>query len=243
MVLAGSVGILASVFAPALVSTLAYAPQLLITGQVWRAFTWPFVDGFSLFSVLNLVLLWLFGRELERTLGRNKMAWFFVGIWASLTLANTVAGFLLPPGAIYGLGLVELVVLLIWISEYPTRQFFFGIPAWVFGLFILALQVLPAVAARSWNSLLSLLLSLALVAIAARSVGLLSAYSWIPGGPGQKRPAKQRPPTKAQQRQSERRASDEERMDQLLDKINAAGLGALSKAERAELEKLRLRRR
>ena len=250
VVLAGAIGILVTIFVGGgLVVSLAYSPHQLLQGQVWRPFTWPFVDGFSIWTVLNLVFLWLFGRDLEAQLGRKKMAWLFVGIWGSMTLAFTLVGFI-APGMLFGLGMVELAVLLLWIAEGPNRQFFFGIPAWAFGIFIVAMQVLSYLAARAWGGLLAMLLSMVLVAIAARSVGLLSLYPWIPGGPLASRPTRQRPaaprpshPTKGHSRHPERRVSDEARIDQLLDKINEGGFQSLTKAERNELEKLRLRRR
>ncbi|NHB85826.1 hypothetical protein G7085_18075 [Tessaracoccus sp. HDW20] len=97
-------------------------------------------------------------------------------------MTTTLVGLLVSGTGLAGLRMVEFSLLLIWIAEWPTRRFFFNIPAWVFGLVILALQVLPMLAFREWGALLGLILSLALVAIAARRVGLLSQYQWLPGG-------------------------------------------------------------
>ncbi|WP_431977937.1 DUF6576 domain-containing protein [Propioniciclava coleopterorum] len=47
---------------------------------------------------------------------------------------------------------------------------------------------------------------------------------------------------RAEQRVAQRRASDAERIDELLEKIGTQGLHSLSPAERRELEKLRQRR-
>ncbi len=247
--LLGAIGMLAWVFAPSLQQWLIYAPQQMLGGEVWRLFTWPIADSISLWSILNLALLWLFGRDLEAQIGRSQMALLFLGIWGSLTLTTTLVAIVVPGSAIAGLQMVEFCLLLLWIAEWPTRRFFFNIPAWVFGLVVLALQVLPMLAFRAWGNLLGLLLSLVLVAIAARSVGLLSQYSWIPGGRRKKTTSRtqHRPrthqPSRTQQRHADRRASDDERIDQLLDKINASGIHSLTKQERAELEKLRQRRR
>ena len=54
--------------------------------------------------------------------------------------------------------IVQFAVLLVWIAEYPDRRFLFNIPAWVFGLVLVALQVLQALAARDLGGLFSLLL-------------------------------------------------------------------------------------
>lgn len=252
VVLLGAVGMLSWVFYTSMPSLLAYAPQLLSTGQVWRVFTWPMADGLSLWSILTLVMLWYFGSDLESRLGKIKMAWLFGGIWLGLTLATSITGFLFnawfaaAPQLVWigGMSTVQLVVLLIWIAEYPTRRFFFSIPAWVFGSVIVLLQVLQYVGMRQWPMLVNLVLSLILVAIVARSLGLLTDYAWIPGGNQLPRPRKTAATsTRAQQREHRRRMSDDERMDELLDKINAQGLHSLTKSERAEMLKLRERRR
>ena len=52
-----------------------------------------------------------------------------------------------------GIGLIEFMVLLVWIAEYPRRPLFFGIQAWVFGAILLALQVLQLLAARGWANI------------------------------------------------------------------------------------------
>ncbi|SHJ56156.1 Membrane associated serine protease, rhomboid family [Tessaracoccus bendigoensis DSM 12906] len=242
VVLLGAVGMLAWVFAPSAQQWLVYSPQQILSGEVWRLFTWPLADGISLWGLINLALIWLFGRDLEAQIGRAKMIYLFVGIWFALTLMTSLVGLLVSGAAIAGLQMVEFCLLLLWIAEWPTRRFFFNIPAWVFGLVILALQVLPLLAYRAWGNLLGLFLALALVAINARRLGLLSQYAWIPGAPSARTPRRQAAAPK-QRKHAERKATDSERIDQLLDKINASGIHSLTKSERAELEKLRQRRR
>ena len=242
VVLLGAVGMLAGLFVRGLPDLLEYVPDVAFRGQLWRLVTWPLADQIGFWSALNLVLLWYFGRELEAHIGRRRMAALFGGIWLSLTVAATVIALLSQGARLAGLGFVEFCILLLWIAEYPTRRFIFNIPAWVLGAFFVGLQVFAFVAVRAWGSLLSLLLSLALVALAAKRAGLLAGYRWIPGRPAEDRPRAPRPKP-AERREHRRRESDEERMDALLGKISAEGLHSLTKAERAELEKLRERRR
>lgn len=243
VVLLGAASIIAWIIAPFLMGILSLRPEQVLGGEVWRLFSWPLIDGISLWTLLNLALIWLFGRDIEAQIGRSRMLALFGGIWLALTLTTTLTGLVVPGTELYGLSMVEFCLLLLWIAEWPTRRFFFNIPAWVFGLVILALQILPAIAMRSWGSLIGLLLSLALVALAARRVGLLAQYRWLPGTPStrQQRPPKRRPT--AEQRQARQRLTDDQRIDELLDKINASGIHSLTRAERSELEKLRQRRR
>ncbi len=246
-VLVGFVGALAWVFSGGRSQVLAaFTTEAVFNGEVWRIFTWPFAESLSLWSALTLVMLWYFGREVESTIGRNAMARLYGGIFVSLTLSALIIGVLLPGVVLAGLNLVQFAILLLFIAENPRRPFFFGIPAWVLGSVLLGIQVLQLAGLRMWGSLFVLLFGLLGVAIAAKRVGLLANASVIPGGnhprkPGTHGPGKKKPqqPT----RQGKRHVSDEDRMDALLGKISAEGIHSLSKGERAELEKLRQRRR
>nr|NLI51197.1 rhomboid family intramembrane serine protease [Propionibacterium sp.] len=239
-------GWLVWVVVPGLTALLAFTPDLLLAGHVWRPFTWPVAGALGLFPVLNLVFFWYFGTELENQIGRRRMAALLVGIWASLTLAALVAGLVLPGTVgLAGIGLVEFLVLLLWVAEYPNRPLFFGIKSWVFGAVLLGLQLLLMVASRDAAGLVSLLLSLVLVAVLAKRQGLLTEYAFVPGGarPQRRRPARQTRAQKQQAKQATVRATDRERLDQLLDRINEAGIGALTDAERKELTAIRDRLR
>lgn len=237
---------LAWVVFPPLADLLAYYPEYVIEGQVWRLVTWPLANGLSLWGIIALFFFWYFGTDLEQAVGRVRMAWLLVGIWASLTAAATVVSVLLGAGyGLAGINIVQFAVLLVWIAEYPDRRFLFNIPAWAFGLVLVALQILEALAMRDLGSLLSLALGLVLIAIAARRAGLLAAYKWIPGGRRDRRPRAPREPrsTRAASRQQTRAKSDRERLDDLLDQINEQGIGSLTDAQRKELMRLRERLR
>ncbi len=247
---------LAYALCPAFSGLLVYHPELVAEGQVWRLATWPLANAPGLWGILSLFFFWYFGTDLEQTVGRKRMAGLLLGIWASLTIAATVVSLLLGAGyGLAGIGIVQFAVLLIWIAEYPDRRFLFNIPAWIFGLVLVALQVLQSVAARDFGGLLSLALGLVLIAIAARRAGLLSSYKWIPGArtrtrrvpestdarTGRVAPSTRVP--KGSVRRPSRTVSDRERLDQLLDQINDQGIGSLTDAQRKELMRLRERLR
>ena len=235
---------LAWVAAPGLPGALAFSPQAVAAGELWRVFTWPLANGLSLWSVLTLFFFWYFGGELEASIGKVRMAWLLAGVWASLTVAATLAALALGGGLwLAGISLVEFVVLLVWIAEYPDRRFIFGIPAWVLGVVLVAVQALVMIASRDAGALLSLVLSLVLVAIAARRVGLLTGYPWIPGGPSSARKPAARAPRSGRARTPRRDRSDAERLDALLDQINERGIDSLSPGQRRELIRLRDRLR
>lgn len=237
---------LAWVALPSLPSHLLYTPEAVASGEAWRLLTWPFANDLGLGTVITLALFWYFGTDLERLIGRTRMAWLLLGMWASFTAAYTVVALVAGSGrGLFGLSSIEFLLLLLWIAEYPRRPFFFNIPAWVIGAILVAVQVFGLLAARDMSGLLSLLFSFVLVAIVARAVGLLGEYSWIPGRMVRGRPVAARAPRipRPSARQASRHASDRERLDALLDQINAGGLNSLTESQRRELLKLRDRLR
>lgn len=237
---------LAWVAMPSLPATLLYTPEAVAAGEVWRLVTWPFANILDLWTVITLALFWYFGTEIERLIGHARMVWLLLGMWASLTAAYTVVALILGGGGgLAGLGTIEFLLLLLWIAEYPSRPFFFSIPAWVVGAVLVGVQILGLLAARDISGLLSLVFSFVLVAIVARSVGLLGEYAWIPGRVVRGRPVTARAPrmSRSSTRQASRHASDRERLDALLDQINAGGLNSLTESQRRELMKLRDRLR
>lgn len=247
-VLVGLIGVasgLVWVIVPDVWQLLFFHPSLVAAGQGWRIVTWPLAN--TIWVVITALILWYFGRDLERLIGRFRMLWLVVGTWAGLTIASTLVALMpaLSGSYLAGLDLIEFAILLLWIAEYPNRPFFFGIPAWMFGAGLVALQALSMIAARNLGGLLSLVLSLVLVAVMARRFGLLSAYDWIPGKPAVRTsaPARTRHVPRSQARQEQRRTSDRERLDALLDQINDQGIQSLTDSQRKELLRLRDRLR
>ncbi len=235
--------------------SLVLDPEAVLRGQVWRVVTWPFAyPSISFWSVLTLFFFWYFGNDLEvNDLGRGRMLRFLIAVTLVLGLLNVALAALLPiTGLLFGIDEVQIIVLLAWIAEHPQRRFLFNVPAWVFGVVIVGIQVLSLLGYRMWFELLNLLLGIVLCSLVARSVGLLTAYSWLPSAP---RRRSRRGGGRQSGRQSGRATSSgprvvvgpwepqpskhQARMDALLDKIHESGTESLSDAERRELLELR----
>lgn len=243
LVAIGAVGIIFGAFVPAMIPLTAFHPTRVLAGAAWTPFTWPLLDGISIFSVLSLFILWYFGSDLEQQLGKVRMAWLYVACWAALTAVTFGVGMVLPgTGFLVGLGQIQFLVMLLWIADNPRRPFFFGVPAWVIGAVLVGVQVLQLIAGRLLGTLVALLLVFVIIAVVARRLGLLTDYAWIPG---RATPRQARAPkvSRAAQRQQTRRSEASSRIDEMLDKINAEGIHSLTKAERKELDKLRQQRR
>lgn len=240
------VAMLAWVVSPGLQGALALTLPDLLAGDLWRAVTWPLAESLGLFTVLNLFFFWYFGTDLESQIGRRPMARLLLGTWGILTVTALLVGMALPGSLVLaGLGQIEFAIFLVWIAENPRRPLFFNVPAWMFGVVLLAIDALGLLAARLWGNVLALLIGLALVAILARSVGLLTSFAWLPGRRRSRpaRPRRQSRSERAEAKVAAKRASDRERLDHLLDRINEQGIGSLSDAERKELSEIRDRLR
>ncbi|MGO4957367.1 rhomboid family intramembrane serine protease [Luteococcus sp. Sow4_B9] len=228
--------------APALPALSMLTPEALLRGEVWRLVTWPLANAIGLWPVLNLFFFWVFGSELEASMGKVRMAQLLAGIWAALSITTVIFGLLLgSSNAVAGIWLVQFVVLLIWIADNPHRPFFFNIPAWVIGAVLVGIQILGMIGVRDLAGLLTLLSSTALVAVLARGLGLLRDLKWIPGAPSA-RPSRPTRAQKAHAKEQQRKADDGARLDALLDQISEKGMDSLTPAQRRELMRLRNRR-
>lgn len=231
------------------------------SGWLWQFVTWPFsMIGFGLWTVLNLIMVWFFGGELERMIGRFRFGWLLVALVVGLGLLATAIGLIAPGSRVLaGPGIIAGAVILLSIAEFPHRPFFgLPIPMWVVAAVYLGVMVLVYLASRDFWSLAMLVASMVVGALAAKQFGLLRDYRFIPQlvDPDQRR-----------RRQQQRRASKEPtgptlvpmtprsdyhfqvppdppqsqgqaRMDELLDQVSSKGLDSLTPAERSELEQL-----
>ena len=228
---------------------LALLTDEVRAGQVWRVVTWPLWNSpESIWTVLNIVMLWYFGKELERMVGRVKFAVLLV----LLAVVPGLFGVLLDID-LAGIRSVEIAVFCLFVAEFPHVRFFFNIPAWVFAAVIVGIEVLQLTGLRQEERIILLFVSLATAALAGRSMGLLSEYAWIPrlaGGSGSGSGARSsgrnaKPARRKQSRDFDRvvtpgpwsgpSTSDQEEMDRLLDKMNSVGL---TDAERRRLTEL-----
>ncbi|HJY88397.1 MAG TPA: rhomboid family intramembrane serine protease [Candidatus Acidoferrales bacterium] len=108
---------------------LGLVPFAVLHGFIWQLFTYLFLHGSLLHLLLNMFVLWMFGRDLELYWGRRRfyVYYFLTGIGAGI-INVAVKGLLYSPssraleiptigasGAIYGILLAAAMV-------FPDRQ-------------------------------------------------------------------------------------------------------------------------
>lgn len=235
---------------PTLLEPIILWPDRVLHGQVWRLVTWPLANEPDFWTALNILMLWFFGRELERMIGRNRFLWLLV-------ILAVVPGIVATGLDIGGAGIrqVEIAVFCLFCAEMPNVRFFGGIKAWWFAAGIVGLELLQLTGMRQQSLILVLLASLATAALAGRSFGLLADHAWIPrlgGG----RPTRSGSATRSRRTRGRSGRSsgptvvagpweppahsvhEQAELDGLLDKISSAGMDSLSRSEKERLNEL-----
>ncbi len=170
---------------------MALVPDKVAIGEVWRIVAWPWSHfGFGLWDILSAAFFWYFGTELEKQIGRRPFARLLGFSVVTIGAVASVVAVLVPNDTVlHDLGLLNLTVLLLYIAEHPMRPFFFGIPLWVVGAAIAAIELINDLARRDWLRFLSIIIAGVLIMLVARKVNLLTSYDWVPNlrRPGRKR--------------------------------------------------------
>lgn len=220
------------------VGKLTFDTQSVVrNGELWRCLTYAFVDRPSVWFVLSLVMLYVFGRDVEQHLGRKGFVRLFLAfllLGPSLLIAAS-----LVTGHSYNLtqSYANFAVFLAFAALYPGAQLLFQISAKTFAWVLLGVAVLELLASRLWPDLFVLLATafLAWYAIRHQAALNLDFMSRLrPVSHRTKRPRLRVVP------KTETEAPDPHRIiDPLLDKISRDGLASLTRREREQLERAR----
>jgi membrane associated rhomboid family serine protease len=221
-----------------LISQLGLTPYAVVTGPlVYQVFTYMFLHSpFSILHILfNMLMLWMFGSEIERLWGTRKFLKFYL-------LAGTVAGIFsvivspMSQSPIIGASGAILGLLVVFAILWPNRQVYvyFLIPVKVKYLiiFIVGIDLLFAFSRSSdgvahWTHLGGALFGLAYM----RGAGLLPFLS---RRVNRVRVRKQDKKVEKMREESDRLMDE---VDRILDKINDVGIDKLTDKERRILEK------
>lgn len=234
-----------------LVGMLAYGSTAVAHGEVWRLLTYAFVSGPSVWFLVEMLMLWYFGREVENGLGWKRFGILYGGLVLTGSLVMQAFSCNGVPRSLAGGQEVHFAVFAAFVAMYPGAQFFFGLAArWVF-LGLLAISALQNASDHQVPRVVTLIASSALAIVMMRKSGFVEplfgwGFSWsLPRG----LPAKPRLRVVPDVRGSHGRAGPadgkprkydpEQEMDRLLEKISRKGIGSLTPSERSDLEQAR----
>lgn len=228
------------------VGALTFSNQdVLQKFALWQIATYAFVHTPSLWFLIEMAMLYFFGTEVEKVLGRRQFFTFYSLLILLPPLFFIAAGLFGPLLALQGASAIQMGIFLVFVSLFPNLPFFFAIPAkWVWAAFFL-LNSFLALAATAWAPLTALWLNTTAALFFLRAWGLpwpftspqLSfAKTFAPSS--EPRPPR---PTRGKQRQPAafRRPDPVESIDPILEKIARSGLASLTPTEKARLEKAR----
>jgi membrane associated rhomboid family serine protease len=221
-----------SLGAGAWLTTLSFSSEAVWReGKVWQLATYPFIHAPSLLFVLEMLMFFWFGREVERFVGRDV----FLGLYAALILLPalflTAAGLWIPQ-SYAGSGTLHFSIFVAFATLYPGIELIFRIlakwAAWV----CLAIYSLQFMANREWILLLALWVSAGIAYYGMRLVGVGGGLDWWENWQEGRRTARL---AKERNFQIVRESS----VDAILEKISKHGIGSLTATERETLEKER----
>ena len=211
--------------------------SVLRGGELWRCLTYAFVNPPDLWFLISLVMLYIFGRDVEQYLGRKGFVRLYLGfllLGPSLLLA---ASLVTSQSLSLTQSWANLAVFLAFAALYPGAQLLFQITAKLFALVLLGLSVLQLLAGRQWIEMLVLLATAFLAYYAIRQGSALN-LDFV----ARLRPVTHR--TKSPRLRLVKNPDDEpvdphRIIDPLLEKIYKDGLASLTRREREQLEHAR----
>lgn len=206
-------------------------------GEIWRCFTYAFVNPPDPWFIISLVMLYIFGRDVEQYLGRRGFVRLYIGfllLGPSLLLAAS-----LVTGQPYALAQswANFAIFLAFAALYPNAQLIFQIPAKVFAWVLLGISVLQLLAGRQWPEMLVLLATAFLAYYAIRHGSALN-LDFI----SRLRPVSHRskgPRLRVVKNPDDEPVDPHRIIDPLLEKISRDGLASLTRREREQLERAR----
>ena len=222
----------------AVYSTLALRPDRVLEGLwLWQLVTYSWVHDFGIFHVgINCLMLYWWGKDVERRLGLKRYLLFLLGSvvagslaylsWSLMTLITTpMVGF---SAAVLGV----VVLRALWSPMQPVSLFgIFPMKLWHLAAIFVGIDVLMLLDTHSET------------AHAAHLGGALFGYIYFKYG-GRVRRAFDALEQRAERKQRKRERMSEqkeremrEELDRILDKVNREGMPALSDEEKRFLKR------
>jgi len=210
-------------------------------GQVWRLFTYAFVHAPSalLWFAVEMYMLFVFGREVERFIGRRAYIVLYLILLIAPAAVLTVWG-LWQRSALAGSPALHFGIFVAFATIYPRVELFLRIMAKWIALILAGVYTFQLLAYHAWTDL----------AVVWTSIGAAFLFIEIRGaGPelawwnNMKERIGPKPKLHVVQKSVSRRAVEPDDLyasiDPILDKISKSGIGSLTANERRLLNRER----
>jgi membrane associated rhomboid family serine protease len=216
------------------------------SGQVWRLFTYAFIHAPSglLWFAVEMYLLFVFGREVERFLGRRAYIALYVFLLVTPAALLTVWG-LWERCAITGSPALHFGIFVAFATIYPRVELLLRIQAKWVALILAAVYTLQLLAYHAWSELVVVWTSIGVAFLFVELNDAGPELAWwnavkarFASRPKYHVVPKPRPrPGNGRTEPDDAHAS----IDHILDKISKFGIGSLTASERRQLDRERER--
>lgn len=211
--------------------------------EIWRWVTYLFLHGGVLHLVFNMLALWMFGSDVEERLGTRRFVQYYFLTGAGAAVSVIGVDFLLgqrslvigASGAVFG---ILLAFGVLFSERVITLLLFFVLPVSMRAkYFVVIYGVLELLYGISGGSRTAHFAHLGGMAFGYLLLKMPASPRSLPrGGPGMLSRLRDRLSALT-------RARDDRRLDALLQKVNAKGIGSLSDGEKQFLHRMSRRKR
>ncbi|MEP6809949.1 MAG: rhomboid family intramembrane serine protease [Chthoniobacterales bacterium] len=220
---------------------LIFDSAATLSGAVWQLATYAFVHPPSglLWLAVEMYMLFMFGREVERFIGRRAFIALYVLLLLAPTILLTLWG-LSQRTALAGSSALHFGIFVAFATIYPRVEMFLRVLAKWIALGLGAILSLEYFGTHQWPALAVLWLSSGVAFFFIRLRGIGPELAWWTGVKEKFQP---KPKFKVVPRLSPRRVVEPENVyesiDPLLDKISKSGINSLTASERRALDRAR----
>lgn len=209
--------------------------------QVWQIVTYAFIPQISLWFLIEMLMLYFFGQEVEKFLGRQM----FLTLYAILVVAPPffliLAGIFGHSSVLAGAGAAHFAVFVAFAAIAPGALLLFGIAAKWFAVGFFVFNSVILLSMLDWTRLSALWLDVAATLLFLRGCGVRSLQWELPAR-RVRRATNRAMPMPGREGKPRLRVTPRDpvdAIDPILEKISTHGLHSLTPAERARLEKAR----
>ena len=216
--------------------------EVLAGGQIWRIATYAFVHAPSalLWFAIEMYMLFVFGREVERFVGRKGYIWLYLTLLIAPTILLTIWGFWRRSG-LSGSPALHFGIFVAFATIYPRVQMILSKDS-AGNLQPDEVYTFQLLAGHNWSDLAVVWASIATAFAFIEFRGAGPELAWIGNLRQTFRP---KPKLYVVQKAASRRVVESDdvysSIDPILDKISKSGIGSLTDAERRQLDRARAR--
>ena len=213
--------------------------------QIWRLVTYAFIHpplgSALLWFAIEMYMLFVFGREVERFIGQRAYIALYLTLLLLPAAILTMWGLFARTG-MAGSGPLHFAIFVAFATIYPNVELFLRIMAKWVALILAGIGTLSALAAHDWQTLVVLWTSIGAAFLFVELRGAGPELAWLHNFKARMRP---RARFHVVQKSSTRRVVEPEdvyaSVDPILDKIAKSGIGSLTASERQALDRARNR--